>query len=162
MLGALVTVLPRIITQSLVAAGVSAIIGLSAYSYGFHKSHQQSSIEHAAQSLRASEAARTIERHWNAELQKAQHEAKIREEKIRADVDSVRAERDRLRKQLAANHSRLPAISHNTVIQYTATLGDIFEQCTKRLEEVARAADGHANDAFRLKTTAAITHRSIP
>ncbi len=85
MLGALVAVVPRTISHSLIAADVSAIIGLSAYSYGFHRGHQQSSDQHAAQALRASEAARDIERQRQAQLQKAQHEAKIRENKIRGD-----------------------------------------------------------------------------
>lgn len=150
MLGALITALPRIITQSLAAVGVSAIIGLSAYSYGFHKGHWQAVSEHAAEALRASEAARALERRWQVQLQQAQLEAKIRENKIRADVDAVRTERDRLRKQLASNQARLPAVSRNAINHYTATLSNIFEQCTKRLEELARAADGHANDAERL------------
>jgi hypothetical protein len=152
MLGALVTVFPRIITQSLAAAGVSALIGLGAYPYGFHKGHRQAANEHATEALRASEDARAQERQWQAKLQKAQHEAKIRENKIQADVDSVRAERNRLRKQLAINHTRLPAVSRNAINHYTATLSDIFEQCTKRLEEVARAADGHANDVLMLSS----------
>lgn len=153
MLGALITALPRIISQSLAAAGVSAIIGLSAYSYGFHKGHRQAASEHATDALRASEAARALERQWQAQLQKAQLEANIRENKIRTDVDAVRTERDRLRMQLASNQARLPAVSRNTINHYTATLSDIFEQCTKRLEEVARVADGHANDAELLSKT---------
>ena len=152
MLGALITALPRIITQSLAAAGVSAIIGLSAYSYGFDQGQQQSASEYATQALRASEAARATGRQWQAQLQKAQQEARDRESKIRADVDSVRAERDRLRKQIASNQTRLSTVSRNTVVEYAATLGDIFKQCTKRLEEVARAADGHANDVLMLSS----------
>lgn len=152
MLGALVTVLPRIITQSLAMAGISAIIGLGTYSYGFDQGQQQSASEYATQALRASEAARATERQWQAQLQKAQHEAKIREHKIRADVDAVRAERDRLRKQLATNYSRLPASSRNTVVRYATTLSDVLGQCTKRLEEVARAADGHASDVLMLSS----------
>jgi uncharacterized protein HemX len=152
MLAALVTVVPRTISQSLSAVGLSAIMGLAAYSYGLHKGHQQSANEHATQALKASEAARTIERQWQAQLQNVQNEAKDREDKIRADVDSVRAERDRLRKQLTANHVKLPAFSRTAVTQYAVTVSDVFEQCTKRLEEVARAADGHANDALMPST----------
>lgn len=146
MLGALVTVLPRSISHGLATVGFAAIIGLSAYSYGFHKGQQHSATKHGVEALRASEAARALERQWQVQFQKAQHEAKIREDKIQADVDSVRAERDRLRKQLTANRASLPAVSRHTVIEYAATLGDIFEQCTKRLEEVARSADGHVRD----------------
>ena len=152
MLGALVAVVPRTISQSLSAVGLSAIVGLAAYSYGLHKGHQQSTSEQAAQALKASEAARAIERQWQAQLQNAQNEAIDRENKIRADVATVRAERDRLRKQLAATQVKLPAISRTAVTQYAVTVGDIFEQCTKRLEKVARAADGHANDALMLST----------
>ena len=151
MLGGLVACLPRPFTPSLAAAGVSAIIGLSAYSYGFHKGHLQSEREYATQALRASEAARAIERQWQAQLQQAQNEARIRENKIQADVATVRAERDRLRKQLAANHSKLPSIPRTAVTQYAVTIGDVFEQCAKRLEEVARAADGHSEDVLTLK-----------
>ena len=100
--------------------------------------------------FQSASTARALERHWQAQLQKAQLEAKIRENKIRADVDAVRTERDRLRQQLASNQAKLSTVSRNTVIEYAATLGDIFEQCAKRLEDVARAADGHANDALML------------
>ena len=152
MLGALVACLPRTIAQSLLVSGLLTIIGLAAYSYGLHKGHQQSASEQAAQTLKASEAARAIERRWQTQLQNAHNEAIDRENKIRANVDAVRAERDRLRKQLAANRVKLSAVSRTTVTQYATTVGDIFEQCTKRLEKVARAADGHANDALMLST----------
>ena len=151
MLRALVAVLPRTISQSLSAVGLSAIIGLAAYSYGMHKGHQQSASEQTAQALKASEAARAIERKWQAQLQNAQNQAIDRENKIRADVDSVRAERDRLRQQLAANHVKLPAVSRSTINQYAATLGDIFEQCAKRLEEMAQAADRHAAELLKIE-----------
>lgn len=69
----------------------------------------------------------------------------------RADASAARAERDRLRADLARVPARIAAASRAAVDEYAATVTVIFEQCTERYSGLAGKADGHAADAGALE-----------
>lgn len=75
-------------------------------------------------------------------LEQAQKELFARER----DVAATRSERDRLRKQLQASNSRLAQATNTSLVNYTSTLSDVFEQCVREYTEVAAKADGHTVD----------------
>lgn len=76
----------------------------------------------------------------------------IREAQIRADENSAaattaRATVERLRRDLAGVPARIQSATRTAVDEYAATATVVFEQCSAEVTELARAADGHANDA---------------
>ena len=75
-------------------------------------------------------------------LEQAQKELFARER----DVAATRSERDRLRQQLQASSSNLAQATNTSLVNYTSTLSDVFEQCTREYTEVAAKADGHTID----------------
>jgi hypothetical protein len=82
----------------------------------------------------------------DAALQKATVRAQVNA----AAARSARLERDGLRDELDAARDRLPGLSHQACIARADALDAVFRQCAGALEEMARAASGHANDAMTL------------
>jgi hypothetical protein len=86
----------------------------------------------------------------SARLQKikddALEEANRTAQKNAQAVTAARSELDRLRRQLANSTSIANATCASTR-NYTATLSTVFGECTSRLTEVAKDADGHAADS---------------
>jgi polynucleotide 5'-kinase involved in rRNA processing len=70
-----------------------------------------------------------------------------------AAADSARRERDRLRNDLAASRVALSNATPASLVEYTGTLSNVFEQCTREYTEMAATADKHATDAKLLFDT---------
>jgi hypothetical protein len=62
------------------------------------------------------------------------------------DVAATRSERDRLRQQLNSNAQKLSQATDTSLVEYTSTLSDVFDQCTREYTDLAAKADGHAID----------------
>ena len=75
-------------------------------------------------------------------LAKSQKELFARER----DVAATRSERDRLRQQLQSSRTDLAQATDTSLVEYTSTLSDVFEHCTREYTELAAKADGHAID----------------
>lgn len=75
-------------------------------------------------------------------LEQAQKELFARER----DVALARNERDRLRKQLQSSRADLAEATPSSLVDYTSTLSDVFEHCTREYTELAEKADGHTID----------------
>lgn len=75
-------------------------------------------------------------------LAKAQQELFARER----DVAATRTERDRLRQQLQSSRTNLTQATSSSLVEYTSTLSDVFEHCTREYTELAAKADGHTID----------------
>ncbi len=90
----------------------------------------------------------------SARLQKQKDEALNEANKIaQANAKSaagVRAELDRLRRQLANNPS-LSSATCSSTRNYAETLATVFGECATRLGELAEKADGHSADSTTLE-----------
>ena len=90
----------------------------------------------------------------SARLQKLKDEALNEANKIAQanakSAASARAELDRLRRQIASSND-LSAATCASTRQYATTLATVFGECSTRLTEVAKDADGHAVDSRTLE-----------
>jgi hypothetical protein len=90
----------------------------------------------------------------SARLQKLKDEALNEANKIAQanakSAASARSELDRLRRQLASSND-LSAATCASTRQYATTLATVFGECSTRLTEVAKDADGHAVDSRTLE-----------
>lgn len=76
----------------------------------------------------------------------------IREAQIRADensaaADMARADVERLRRDLADVPTRISTATRAAVNEYATAATAVLDDCTAEVTKLARAADGHANDA---------------
>jgi len=90
----------------------------------------------------------------SARLQKLKDEALNEANKIAQknaqSAASARAELDRVRRQLA-NSVTIGSSTCASARDYASTLSVIFGECSTRLTEVAKDADGHAVDSRTLE-----------
>ena len=91
------------------------------------------------------------EKQWSEQKLKAEQNYNAKIKQIESDSRIANASADSLSKQLKVANSRLSSASKETIIEYTNTNSDILEKCITEYQEVAKAADGHATDAERLR-----------
>lgn len=104
--------------------------------------------DRAEQAIRTAMARTTELQHQKDE---ALNEATKRTQRNAAAAAAARSERDSLRDELAAERERLPGAACPAVRNYAAAVNTVFSQCAAALEDLARAADGHASDALMLE-----------
>lgn len=107
-------------------------------------------LERVEQQIVADQESRTIERKWSESVITAQNDARAREVALRRDADLARTESDGLRDDLATIRRQLPGLSDDAVRQYADTISVIFDQCSRKYQEVAGAASSHASDITTL------------
>ena len=91
------------------------------------------------------------EKQWSEQKLKAEQNYNAKIKQIESDSRLANASANSLSKQLKIASSRLPSASKETIIEYANTNSDILENCITEYQEVAKAADGHATDAERLR-----------
>ncbi len=91
------------------------------------------------------------ERQWSEQQLKAEQNYNAKIKQIKSDADLAQSNADSLSKQLKVANSRLSSATKETIIEYTNTNSDILEKCIAEYQEVAKAADGHAADAEKLR-----------
>jgi hypothetical protein len=101
-----------------------------------HAKHNEASQQAIAQVLSETER---MQRAKDDALQQAQKDALAN----RAAAVSAGRERDRLRNELSASRSAFAEATRTALIEYTDTLGAVFDHCTEEYLEMARAADEH-------------------
>lgn len=106
--------------------------------------------EYTALSLKAEQAARAKEQSLQAQIVKANDEAKIRETKLAASAAATRRVADGLRNDLAAARRDIASASRAAVNKYAETASAVLAECTREYEEVAGAASGIASDTLTL------------
>ena len=140
------------------------VLGAAAAFAGYYKGYKHAESkerlefavyrEEAAKKIaQQTDLAREQEAFWSAKLQESQDAARHREARLRADLDRVRAESQRLRDSVATANVRLrlPDAPAASVADYASTAGELLLQCTEAYRELAAAADGHATDAMMLR-----------
>lgn len=110
-------------------------------------------IERAANASAVAQANALVreanERRQSA-VDKALADAAARERRIRADASSARRQLDGMRGTLDAVE-RASKASSDAAAKSVAALSDVFEQCSRRYQELAEVADRHANDSLTLQ-----------
>lgn len=115
------------------------------------KGYDKAQAEYTAKALAASEAARLREAAWQAQLTKANHDAKTRTIKLAADGTAARAAADGLRSDLAKLRANLPTLTRQAIERYADTASVVFAECSERYSGMAAKADGHASDQQTLE-----------
>jgi len=108
-------------------------------------------IERAAETLKAVAQARAQEQAHTQKVQEALNAANTRAQKAQAAAAAARRTADSLRDDLNTARTDLPSASCSSIREYTATLNGIFGECTREVERLAAAAQGHASDALTLQ-----------
>ncbi|MDD0837935.1 hypothetical protein PSQ40_05055 [Curvibacter sp. HBC61] len=98
----------------------------------------------------AREKALAEERAITTRYEGALNAARTREAALRRDVDSARAESDRLRDQNADAARRLASAPAGAVLEYALAVNQLFDQCQREYQGLAAKADGHASDVLTL------------
>lgn len=106
--------------------------------------------EQAAAVADATREARAVEQKRVKELSDAQMAANARAQVARRDADGARTELERLRDAARAGAAGVPGESAGACVERAAAAADLLGQCAASYQELARAADGHANDARAL------------
>jgi len=106
--------------------------------------------EYTAIALKAEQSARAKEQSLQAQILKAENEAKTRETKLASAAAATRRVADSLRSDLAAARRDIASASRAAVDRYAQTASAVLGECTRRYEEVAGAASGIASDALTL------------
>lgn len=104
----------------------------------------------AEATLQATREARATESRRSLNVQEAQNAAAKRAQVARADADRARSELDRLRDTLSSTSRGLPGEPAAACPERAATVSQLLSACAAEAQELARAADGHANDARTL------------
>ena len=98
--------------------------------------------------------ARAAAAHETARLQaqkdEALYEAAQQAQRNADAAAAARRESDGLRAQLAEARLRMSSSTCASVREHAGALATVFEQCSGAVEDLARAADGHATDARTL------------
>lgn len=113
--------------------------------------YQKAVAEYNVKMLAAKEAADKREQELSAQVQEAQADGLKREETIKALAAAVGKSSDSLRNTANAIRLGLPLATVEAARTAADAFAAVFTDCQRRYIEVARAADGHANDVRTLE-----------
>jgi len=132
--------------------GVAILVigGFAGFKWWTNSLIEQGRQEVRAQVAAVAKAQEQAARQITANLEEQKHAA-IAQAEERAKRNAVaaagaRRELDRLRAEIGSTEF-VAADSCTAAIDRAATLGELLGECSERYSEVAKAADGHANDA---------------
>jgi len=102
--------------------------------------------EHSEAVMTAAKNALKLTEHYQEKANAALRQSEIRAAQNKRDADSLRAELDGLRGDIANVPDRIRSASREAVDQYAATATVVFGECAARYSELAVSATGHASD----------------
>lgn len=102
--------------------------------------------------IEANNENQRIANRWNANVIGALNAQTARNQRLEADAGSASAERGRLLDAIrrATSKRDLPGTTAQAGPEPANPVRDVLESCTAEVQELARAADGHASDAQAL------------
>ncbi|MDZ7863022.1 hypothetical protein [Acidovorax sp.] len=146
---------PLLITHTAAAVLGAALAATAAWQVqGWRLGGQITSLQasHASERARASQAAWAAERATAIRYQGALNVARTREAALQRDAARARALSDGLREQAAHAARRIAdGAAPAAVAEYATAVGELFADCSRAHQELARQADGHAADARALR-----------
>ena len=98
----------------------------------------------------AQEEKATIMQTWSNKYIEVEQNAIKKIQDANAAARSAELANNGLSKQLSEANRRLPAASHQTIVEYTVTNSELLEACTAEYRKMGEIADGHAIDVERL------------
>lgn len=135
---------------AIAGAVLAGILSWNVQSWRYGEQIESIKKVQAEATLQASREARATESRRSLNVMEAQNAAAKRSQVARADADRARSELDRLRDTLNATSRGLPGEPASACVERTATVSQLLSACAAEAQELARAADGHANDARTL------------
>lgn len=146
---------PLLITHTAAAVLGAALADTAAWQVqGWRLGGQITTLQasHASERARASQAAWAAERATAIRYQGALNVARTREAALQRDAARARALSDGLREQAAHAARRIAdGAAPAAVAEYATAVGELFADCSRAHQELARQADGHAADATALR-----------
>jgi hypothetical protein len=138
---------------------VAAVSLLAAIGFGVHKflNHEQSIgynkavAEYTAKQLVAEQSARAKEAQLNKQLEEAQNAATKRDQQIKILSDSVAATSSSLRNTTSNIRNSLPSATIDAIRKTADAALSVFGDCQAKYGQLAKDADGHANDVKTLE-----------
>jgi len=106
--------------------------------------------QHTDAALSSARNALKLTEHYRENADAAIRKAEARAAQNKRDADSLRAELDWLRGDLADVPNRIRNASREAVDQYAAAATVVFGECAARYSELAISATGHASDVQTL------------
>lgn len=107
-------------------------------------------LEHAEAVASSAKSALKLTEHYRENADAAVRKAEARAAQNKRDADSLRAELDWLRGDLADVPERIRSATREAVDQYAAAATVVFGECAARYSELAISATGHASDVQTL------------
>jgi hypothetical protein len=138
----------------LLYGGLIAALVLGAWRLDAHVQQQgydRAVAEYTAQALKATEAARVREQSLQSQVTKANDDHQKRETSLLADAGRAATVTASLRSDLANIRASLPGLTRAAVNQRADALAELFGQCGAAFTDMAKKADGHANDSLTLQ-----------
>lgn len=87
---------------------------------------------------------------YNNKIIEAEKDAQIKQKIIDNTVITNNNLLNSLQQQIRNNQSSMSSYTTETIIKYTDTYSDLFRECSARLVEVAKEADGQVIDKVKL------------
>ncbi|SPL69130.1 hypothetical protein [Acinetobacter stercoris] len=112
--------------------------------------YKQAEIIQQAEIDKAKSAAALQEKQWSEQLLKAEQNYNAKLKQIQSDADSARTAANSLSEQLKVANSRMSTASREASDEYCAALGNVFERSIEEYTKMAKAADEHTADVWRL------------
>jgi len=106
--------------------------------------------QHTDAALSSARNALKLTEHYRENADAAIRKAEARAAQNKRDADSLRAELDGLRGDLADVPDRIRNASREAVDQYATAATVVFGECAARYSELAISATGHASDVQTL------------
>ena len=146
--------IPPVAIKALLIAAVAVALGFAWNGFIKHDQnigYQKAVAEYNVKLLAAKEVADKREQELSAQVQEAQANGLKREETIRTLAAAVGKSSDSLRNTANAIRLGLPLATVEAARTAADAFAAVFTDCQRRYIEVARAADGHANDVRTLE-----------
>ena len=138
------------IAAALVAGALAFGAGWQVQAWRYGEQIATIKQQHADAALSSARNALKLTEHYRENADAAIRKAEARAAQNKRDADSLRAELDGLRGDLADVPDRIRNASREAVDQYAAAATVVFGECAARYSELAISATGHASDVQTL------------
>lgn len=129
---------------------IACALVLYAITYFESVGYQRATNHYEALLADAAKQSRAKERELQAKADEANQRSIEREKQHQVELSIADSQSKRLRYAIEEYKRRLPTSSGDAGIEAAHTVADLYAACIGEYQAVARAADGHANDALTL------------
>jgi hypothetical protein len=135
----------------LIAAAVAFGASWKVQDWRYGEKIQEARAEQSESALKVFQAAQKTYEADLAKKDKAIHDATLRAQTNQALARALDGDVDRMRDELSAERSRLPAASCEAVRKHAETLSSTLGSCIGEYSDMAREAQGYLSDVMLLE-----------